>query len=156
VDPRNYRHLRRGDIIVSLAGVATNLLLALLIVAFIALVGLVARALPAVAPYFFLLQVMAAAGIFFNLLLAVFNLMPIPPLDGSHVMKYLLPPKWSLAYQRIGGAGILIIMLLLFIRSPVIYWWLSPVFILSAFAADLLAPLLVPGAWGWWLPMWRP
>ncbi len=156
VDPRNYRNLRRGDIIVSLAGIVTNLALVLVLVLVFAAVGFLGRVAPALERSVFLLQVMSAAGIYFNLLLAFFNLMPIPPLDGSHVMKYLLPPKWSIAYQRIGGAGILILMLLLFMRSPVIYWWLSPVFILSALAADLLAPLQVSGAWGWWLPMWRP
>ena len=45
-----------------------------------------------------------------NLLLLAFNLIPIPPLDGSHVMKYVLPPSWAVYYQRIGPLGIIILI----------------------------------------------
>jgi Zn-dependent protease len=156
VDPRNYRNLRRGDIIVSLAGIATNLALVPVFALLIVLVGLVGRAVPSLTSSAFLVQVMAAYGVWVNLLLAVFNLMPIPPLDGSHVMKYLLPPAWAMQYQRLAGAGFLILVLLMFMGSPIIRWWLTPAIFSEALISELLRPFLVPGAWSWWLQGWRP
>jgi Zn-dependent protease len=156
VDPRNYRNVRRGDIIVSLAGIATNLALVPLLALVIVGVGLVARSAPGLAESLFLLQVMAAAGIWVNLLLAVFNLMPIPPLDGSHVMKYLLPRAWALQYQRLAGFGFILLIVLMMIGAPVIRWWLAPVNFIDEFVSVSLRPFLVPGAWSWWLPGWRP
>lgn len=47
-----------------------------------------------------------------NLLLFIFNLIPIPPLDGSHVLRQFLPYKLEQVYNRIGGWGLLIIFFL--------------------------------------------
>ena len=91
VDPRNYKNVRRGDIIVSLAGIAANLVLAALLVAAIVPLGIAGQSIPGGNDTFALLQRMMLIGVTINLLLAFFNLLPIPPLDGSHVMKYLLP-----------------------------------------------------------------
>ncbi len=49
-----------------------------------------------------------------------FNLIPIPPLDGSHVFKYLLPPAWALAYQRLNQFGLIIIYAVLFFAGSVL------------------------------------
>ena len=46
-------------------------------------------------------QAMMIRGVRLNLVLIAFNLIPIPPLDGSHVMKYLLPSGWALRYKQI-------------------------------------------------------
>ena len=57
-------------------------------------------------------------GVQINLVLIMFNLLPIPPLDGSHVMKYLLPPAWALQYQRSSArTDLLILILLLVVRA---------------------------------------
>ena len=56
---------------------------------------------------------MFAGGITLNIVLAVFNMIPVPPLDGSHVVASLLPDELSVKYRRIGFAGILIILLLM-------------------------------------------
>ncbi|HET7565975.1 MAG TPA: site-2 protease family protein [Gemmatimonadaceae bacterium] len=136
VNPRNYRRYKRGDIIVSLAGVATNLVIAVLCVPLFVLAGALGHALPALAPSLALLQVMLTYGVMFNLLLVLFNLIPIPPLDGSHVVKHLLPPAWSLRYQQVGRFGLLILILLL-LWKPVVDWWLWPV---SKGTQLLLAP----------------
>jgi Zn-dependent protease len=156
VDPRNYRNIRRGDIIVSLAGVATNLALVPVLALVIVVVGLVARAVPGLSTSLFLVQVVAAFGILGNMVLAVFNLLPITPLDGSHVMKYLLPPKWAVQYQRLAGVGFILLIVLMISGLPVIRWWLTPVGVVNGFFADTLRPFLLPGAWSWWLPVWRP
>jgi Zn-dependent protease len=124
VNPRNYRNFKRGDIIVSLAGVATNLLIALVSAALIAIFGLIGRVAPGLADPLGLLQAMASWSVLINIELLFFNLIPIPPLDGSHVVKYLLPPSWAVQYQRIGFFGIVIILLLL--QTNLLYVWLTP------------------------------
>jgi Zn-dependent protease len=126
VNPRNYRHYKRGDIIVSLAGVATNLAIAILCVPLIIVAGAMGHAVAALAPSLALLQVMLNYGVFFNLLLFAFNLIPIPPLDGSHVLKHLLPPAWSFRYQQIGRYGLILLILLRW-YPPAINWCLRPV-----------------------------
>jgi Zn-dependent protease len=136
VNPRNYRHYKRGDIIVSLAGVATNLVIALLCVPLIIVTGFIGQTVPVLAPSLALFQVMLAYGIVFNLVLVIFNLFPIPPLDGSHVVKHLLPPAWSWRYQQFGRYGFIVLILLLF-YTPVFNWWLWPV---TAGTRFLLAP----------------
>jgi Zn-dependent protease len=105
VIPRNYRNFKRGDIIVSLAGVATNVVIAFCCIPLIILVGFVGRLVPWLSDTGAILQSMLFVGVYINLLLAAFNLIPIPPLDGSHVFKYLLPPAWALSYQRLGAYG---------------------------------------------------
>ena len=112
VNPRNYRNYKRGDIIVSLAGVATNLMLFPVCALLIVVIGLLGRVMQPAVDTLSLLQGMMWYGVQFNLLLAFFNLLPIPPLDGSHVMKWLLPPAWSLRYQQLGRYGIVILLVL--------------------------------------------
>ncbi len=129
VQPRNYRNYRRGDIIVSLAGIATNLVLAVLCALLIVVLGVLGRVMPIAADTLAILQFMMRMGVIFNLVLAMFNLLPIPPLDGSHVMKYLLPPSWSLRYQQFGMYGIFVLMIMMMtsIGRPLLYAWMTPV-----------------------------
>ena len=112
VNPRNYRNYRRGDIIVSLAGVTINFILFPLCALIIVALGFIGRAAPPALETLALLQGMMWWGVQINLLLAVFNLIPIPPLDGSHVVKWLLPPAWSLRYQQLGKYGIIVLLVL--------------------------------------------
>jgi Zn-dependent protease len=55
---------------------------------------------------------MFAYGIFLNVTLAIFNLLPVPPLDGSHIFAHLLPDEAAFRYRQIGFFGIFIILLL--------------------------------------------
>jgi len=147
VNPRNYRDFKRGDIIVSLAGVATNLVLAVLAVLAVALVGLAGRAVPALAPSASILQLMLIYGILINLVLAFFNMIPIPPLDGSHVAKYLLPPAWALRYEQFGRYGLILLLLLITMGSGVMRGFFAPIFYLHTAAVRLLLPFILPSPW---------
>ena len=145
VVPRNYRNYKRGDIIVSMAGIVVNLGLYVVAALLLLVFGLLGRAVPALTDTFAILQVMMVMGVQFNLMLAMFNLLPLPPLDGSHVMKYLLPPAWALRYQQLGMYGILI---LLFLMGPgigrgLLSTWLYPVFFIANKTFAALQPFIL-------------
>jgi Zn-dependent protease len=144
VNPRNYRNYRKGDIIVSLAGVTVNVFIAILCVPLIIAVGMLGQQLPQLLRPLFVFQLMLMQGILINLVLAAFNLIPIPPLDGSHVFKYLLPPRWSLQYQRIGAVGFLLLFALLSFGRPLITAWMAPAFAVTRFAQQVYIPYLLP------------
>lgn len=147
VVPRNYRNYKRGDIIVSLAGVATNLLIALLCVPSMIVLGLIGSAAAPFATTAAILQAMLGFGVIINLSLVAFNLIPIPPLDGSHVFKYLLPPAWALNYQRLGAQGLLILIVLLTFGRPLLNLWFAPVFFLETLVSRVVMPYLIPSPW---------
>ncbi|MGQ0538352.1 MAG: site-2 protease family protein [Gemmatimonadaceae bacterium] len=149
VVPRNYRNFKRGDIIVSLAGIATNLALAVAFAVAVPLVGLLGQLIPALTLSFSILQAMFLLGVWANLILAFFNLLPIPPLDGSHVMKYLLPPAWSLQYQSLGRYGIFLLLLLVGtgVGEPLFRTWMAPAFALFDLAQAGASPFLLPRTW---------
>ncbi len=147
VNPANFRHLKRGDIIVSMAGIVTNLMIAVLLVPMVIGLGMLGHALPALNDTLSLVQLMFRFGIIINLVLAGFNLIPIPPLDGSHVMKYLLPPRWAVYYQRIGAYGFLLLMVLISFGRPLLTAWMTPVFYLNRVASSLFFPYVLSSPW---------
>jgi len=147
VNPRNFRNFKRGDIIVSLAGVVTNLVIAVLCVPLIMLVHAVGSRSDTLAGPASIFQLMLIFGIQLNIALAAFNLIPIPPLDGSHVMKYLLPPAWSLGYQRLSRYGLIIIFLLISFGRPLLMLWFSPAFALISMLQRLIIPFIIPSQW---------
>lgn len=117
VNPRNFRNFKRGDILVSLAGVTANLILAILFTVLMAFSEWLIGLAPDLATTWLILRGMAEYGIVINFVLMLFNLIPIPPLDGSHVFAYLLPPKLAYRYRQIGMGGIMIVMLMLWITG---------------------------------------
>jgi Zn-dependent protease len=125
VDPRNFRHHPASDIRVSMAGIVSNLGLAVGFVAMAAVVGLLSPMLPTVAVT--ALGLIAAYGLFINLLLAFFNLLPIPPLDGSHVVANLLPRSLAAPYRKFGRFGLIAIMLLLILAPQTFSTLMAPV-----------------------------
>ncbi|MDQ3697413.1 MAG: site-2 protease family protein [Gemmatimonadota bacterium] len=147
VDPRNYRDYRRGDIIVSLAGVATNFVIALACTLLILLLGLAGSIAPGLEATLSLAQYMMFLGVSINMALIFFNLLPIPPLDGSHVMKYLLPPAWSLRYQQIGAYGFVILIVLISVGRPVLSAWMSPAWAITRGLVGSVARFIIPGQW---------
>ncbi len=142
VDPRNYRNLKRGDIIVSLAGVATNFVIALGCTIMIALLGGIGLLVPAAGASLAIAQAMMMYGVYLNLVLVAFNLIPVPPLDGSHVFKYLLPPKWSAYYQRLGFAGLVILVVL--VKFGFLNRWFAPSEMLANGLFQSVSRLILP------------
>jgi Zn-dependent protease len=149
VDPRNYRNPRSGDIIVSLAGVFTNLLIALASVVLIAILGWLGLRAPGVAVTLGIIQVMLVYGVLINFMLIAFNLIPIPPLDGSHVVKYLLPASWALRYEQFGRYGIIVLLVLLYAGGRVLQIWMSPAVSVANRLLARVQPLVLPSADQW-------
>jgi Zn-dependent protease len=111
VDPRYFKRPRLDMVWVSLAGPASNLVLAALTAAVLKLAG------PSLATtYLYPLVIMGQLMVMINVGLAVFNLIPIHPLDGSHIMEGLLPPKMALEYSKLQPYGFIILLLLIFTR----------------------------------------
>ncbi len=149
VNPRNYRNFKRGDIIVSLAGVFVNFLLAIASMVLFVGLGLLGRAAPNTETTLAIVQAMMFQALRLNLVLLAFNLIPIPPLDGSHVMKYLLPPSWSLRYQQFGRYGIVILVLLLGFGSNFLSYWMRPAFAFGGFLFQWANPYSLPSLDQW-------
>lgn len=149
VDPGNYRNVRRGDIIVSLAGVATNFVIAVLCALAIALTGLLGRAVPGLETTLGILQAMFVIGIQINAVLIAFNLLPIPPLDGSHVVKYLMPRALAVRYVQFGRYGLLILILLLSFGGKALEFWLRPALIFFERTLALVQNFVLPTAMQW-------
>lgn len=108
VDPRYFKNPRRDMAIVALAGPVSNLLMAIawaLCVRTGVVLGMEAISLP--------LIYTGVAGISINLVLALINLLPIPPLDGSRILTGILPDRLAWQYNRLERYGFIILLLLL-------------------------------------------
>jgi len=103
VNPLNYRNYRWGEFAVSAAGPISNLVLA----AVFALVLRLGIANPG-------LMAMAQIGVSINILLALFNLIPIPPLDGSHILAIFLPRELARLYAYLQPVGFILILILFY------------------------------------------
>lgn len=127
VTPRNFKNLRRDDILTTLAGPVSNLLAAavatglLILLAHLSTAGAemvrelaggipgpgLADASPAVP-----LAMLLYLTVWLNLILAVFNLIPLPPLDGSHILRHFLPYKALRFYDSVGMIGLIAFLFL--------------------------------------------
>jgi Zn-dependent protease len=137
INPRYFQNPRQGLIWVSLAGPVTNFVLAVLFaLAFHALIALYGhmphgRAMGVFEPLAYMFQ----AGVLVNLGLGLFNLLPIPPLDGSNILAGLLPPHLAQKYMQSAKYGFIILIVLFLTGAvhkviiPVLYTiasWLLP------------------------------
>ncbi|HKA24165.1 MAG TPA: site-2 protease family protein [Candidatus Eisenbacteria bacterium] len=105
VDARNFHHSYDG-VLVAIAGPLSNLILGFLFAVLVASTRFMPLSVGAPA------YVIGQAGLVVNCVLCLFNLLPIPPLDGHWVALRLLPPNLARAYAHIGFMGILLIFVL--------------------------------------------
>lgn len=119
VDERNLRNPVRSMAIVAAAGPITNLILALLCAVVFRLVG---EFSPIFSEFMFRIAVV-------NIALAIFNLIPVPPLDGSRLVRAILTGRARVFWERLEGYGFFLVALLIFFLpgfvSPIINWVVS-------------------------------
>ena len=102
-----------GDVCVSIAGVAVNFLIAVIMILMLNMVHMVSADFTGSAAVYVLVH-----AALLNIVLAMFNLIPIPPLDGSHLFKYLLPAELRNRYEMLGRTGAGFIILIIVINVP--------------------------------------
>jgi Zn-dependent protease len=106
-NPRNLRNIRRDPAFIAAAGPVSNLLLAVISAIVLRVIVATAGIEPDTEVFRALLMV-ALLMMGTNLALALFNLLPVPPLDGGHILYPLLPPSGQRILEQIGPFGILI------------------------------------------------
>lgn len=115
VDPRYFKDPVRGMMLVALAGPGMNFALAIVFSLAVRAIEYLGRGVVEGTLAFSILQplvYMCAAGVTVNLALGVFNLLPVPPLDGSNVLAAFLPPRLAMRYQDFGRWGFLLLIVL--------------------------------------------
>ncbi len=139
VNTRNFKNIVKGDVLTTLAGPGSNVLAACLSVV---LLVLLAKASPAAAtlihglaagfldpdmvaqaPAIFPAVMILYMGLTLNLFLAAFNLLPLPPLDGSHLVRHLLPYNALQVYDRL---GIISLFLMLMFGGRLVNFFVAP------------------------------
>src|SRR3989344_5861609 len=109
INPLIFSNLRRGELLVSAAGIFANFGLAMLA----ALIYHFLNALPQTFPA--IVGSLLRFTVLINLVLGIFNLFPIPPLDGSKILLSQLPYNLAKSYQKIEPYGFLILLILLMV-----------------------------------------
>lgn len=139
VDPFNLKEGRKDVALVALAGPLTNIIIAVAAALLLRLLFLPVVA-HSISPFLFsLIYPFLATVINLNLLLAIFNLLPVPPLDGSKLFALILPEREANAYMAMGNIGFFILIFLLLF--PIGGFSLSQlIFNLISFAYSLLHP----------------
>jgi Zn-dependent protease len=117
VDYSRLKNPRRDMVLVALAGPGTNLLLALLGAALLA--GTIFFSDGAGTVVSTIVAANALNFVLINIFLAVFNLLPVPPFDGGHVVEGLLPPPLAEDFRRIGRYSLLVFVVLLLVLPAV-------------------------------------
>jgi len=148
ITPRNFRNYRRGDLIVSSAGVITNFVIALALTALFVGIGVAHDLLGGAGTSTVdAAQRMLVWGIFLNLILGVFNLIPIPPLDGSRLLYHALPPALGAQYRALDRFGFLILFAFMFLLRPVLGWLMQPAWWGFNQLLNLAVPFAVGDGW---------
>ncbi|MDD6785132.1 MAG: site-2 protease family protein [Eggerthellales bacterium] len=127
-NPFFFKDKRKGDLIVGLAGPAANLVMALLGALVYHLVVIVMRSIPQTTAAVILnstigynfIFLLIPLFVYINLIFMFFNLIPIPPLDGSSVLAVLLPPKYMPQYYKVQQWALPIFMIVVIMLPQII------------------------------------
>lgn len=132
VNPNFFRHPSRDMAFVAAAGPASNLLLAMMFGMLLSLLvpvpgglNLPADVYLSYASGYGTIGRVLSYGFMINLVLAAFNLLPIPPLDGSRVVAHFLPDRLSMQYRDLDRFGILIVFGIIFFFGGVLYGYIG-------------------------------
>jgi Zn-dependent protease len=112
VDPRNFKNPRKGMLWVALAGPGSNMGLAVIFAIILKFVGPVLFT-----TLLYPIKTMIEIMVVINVGLAIFNLIPIPPLDGGRVMVGVLPENMARSWAQIEPYGFVILLVLIFTRA---------------------------------------
>ncbi|MGA7525286.1 MAG: site-2 protease family protein [Acidobacteriaceae bacterium] len=139
VTPRNFKNVTRDDILTTVAGPVSNVLAAVGATLVLLVISRVSSKGAAIVHFVAAtgnLSILTSSGsllipvvgilyltIFLNLILAAFNLIPLPPLDGSHIFRHMLPYKALRLYDSIGIFGLFVLFIW---GGPVIGFMISP------------------------------
>jgi Zn-dependent protease len=124
VNPNNFENRDAGMVMVSLAGPGSNLVLAITLATIFKAIAGGPYGTPANAFLYYLL-VALNQGVWINLGLAVFNLLPVPPLDGSKILAALLKGRGARMYYTLERYSYIVLLLL--IATPLAGWILTPI-----------------------------
>ena len=121
-NPSNLNNYRRDPVLIAIAGPLSNIAIALTSVVLLRISlmaydgGMTSEALIVI------IQILGGM-IMINMVLALFNMIPLPPLDGHHVLNYFLPPKGQEMMRKVGPFGIIIAILLVvpILQTPIMY-----------------------------------
>ena len=128
IDARNFKDPKKDTILVALAGPLSNLAMA--VVAGVLLRYIIPQMMTGQIRsdgVYSIVTIILILTLVYGVALAVFNLIPIPPLDGSRVMYGLLPDKYAYAYSRIEPYGVLFLFALFIFGGGIFHYLLYPV-----------------------------
>lgn len=114
IDPRYYKHRRRDELLVALAGIIMNLLIAIVFAFIVKIILMISPGIYANAVGKIIMTILQNV-IIINIVLMVFNLLPVPPLDGFNVLTEIFNLRkydWYYSYYRFGGFLLLLLVFL--------------------------------------------
>lgn len=113
VNPNNFKNVVADDILTSIVGPISNFLVVIFALIVLGIIGIIGRATAATGA-----SILVPIGVMFiylaeiNVLLAVFNLIPLPPLDGSHLIRHAMSGNALRAFDAIGTMGLMVLVFL--------------------------------------------
>ena len=123
VDDRNFKDRAKGTMLTSLAGPASNLLLAILITLIYKVLIIIGVFTPSATKIVLIIESMLQMTISFNVIFAIFNMIPLPPFDGSKVLFYFLPQRFrGFMYTLERYSFIIILVIFMTNISSYIIW----------------------------------